>query len=138
AHSRVALGGPPQGSGHGVERALTDVVGVTPVGHVDVQGHAGLGHEGLEDVSGHGRVVVTADHRSHPLGLTVHQVGASGDVDGDLGQRLVHGYLHVGEATDALLVAKSLAESGPQGQCGVLHGVVRVDVQIAFGAHGQV
>src|SRR5699024_2778666 len=55
-----------------------------------------------------------------------------------LGQRRVHGYRRVAQATGALVVATRLAEGGPQRQCGVLRGVVRGDVQSTVGPHGRV
>src|SRR5690606_12022319 len=115
-----------------------DVVGVASVGDVDVQRDAGLGDEGLEDVPGHRGVVVAADHRGHARGVGVHQVGPARDVDGDLGERLVQGDRDVGETADPGLVAQGLAEGGAEGEGGVLHRVVGVDVQVAFGVHGQV
>lgn len=104
---------------------------------MDVQRDLRLSHEGLEYVPGH-RDIVGADHRRHALGLGVHQVGAAGEVDGHLGQRLVQRHRAVAEPVDADLVAERLLEGGAQGQGSVLDGVVGVDVQVALGLHGEV
>ncbi len=108
-----------------------------PYGHVHVQRDLGLGDEGLQDVPGHRRVVL-ADHRRHLLGLGVHEVRAAGQVDGHLGEGLVQRDRAVAEAVDADLVAERLLEGGAEREGGVLDGVVRVDVQVALGLHGQV
>ena len=84
------------------------------------------------------RVVVRPDHRRHALGLAVHEVGPAGQVDGDLGERLVQRDARVREPPDARLVAQRLAERLAERDRGVLDRVVAVDVQVAGGLGGQV
>ena len=55
-----------------------------------------------------------------------------------MGQRLVHRDEGVAEPADALLVAESLPQRLPQHDRGVLDGVMRLDLDVALGAHGQV
>ena len=68
----------------------------------------------------------------------VHAVGPAGHIDGRVGQRLVHRDEGVPEPADALLVAEGLAEGLAQRDRGVLDGVMRLDLDIALGAHGEV
>ena len=65
-------------------------------------------------------------------------VGAAGQVEGDLDQRLVERVHAAGEATDAGLVAERLLERLPEDDADVLDGVVAVDVEVAGGLHGEV
>ena len=68
----------------------------------------------------------------------MHDVGAPGDVDDGRHQRLVERHGGVAEAGDAALVAQRLAHGLPEDDRDVLDGVVRVDVGVALGAHGEV
>ncbi len=53
-------------------------------------------------------------------------------------QRFVQGYQRIAEPPDPGLVAERLAQRLTERDGGVLDRVVRVDVQIAAGTHGQV
>src|SRR5690606_28394605 len=52
--------------------------------------------------------------------------------------RLVHRDERVAEAANSLLVAQRLPERLPEHDGGVLDGVVRLDLDVAHGPHGQV
>ena len=75
---------------------------------------------------------------SHDLRLGVHEVRAAGQVDGRLDQRLVQRHGGVAEAADAGLVAERLAQRLAERERGVLDRVVRVDLEVAVGAHDEV
>ena len=135
--ARVELGGVAQRPGQRLELALDDVVRVAAVRARARAGDLRLGHERLQDVPGHRRVVV-ADHRRHALGLGVHQVRAAGQVDGHLGERLVQRHRRVAEPHDARSCRRAPAEGGAERERGVLDRVVAVDVQVALGLDGQV
>jgi len=78
-----------------------------------------------------------ADGGCVPFGL-YHGVGSAGKVDGDKGQRFVHGHVGMGGAHDALTVAQSLVKRLAQHQGAILHRVVLVHLQVAAGLHLQV
>ena len=59
-------------------------------------------------------------------------------VDGDAGQRLVHGQVGAGVAGDALLVAQRLGHRLAQHDAAILRRVVEVDVQVALGLQRDV
>ena len=72
------------------------------------------------------------------LRLGVHEVRPAGQVDRRLHQRLVQRHRGVAEAADAGLVAERLAQRLAERERGVLDGVVRVDLEVAVGAHDEV
>jgi hypothetical protein len=53
-------------------------------------------------------------------------------------QGFVHGHDGVTHAVDALTIAQGLGQGSAQDNAHVFHGMVFVDVQISFGAHGQI
>ena len=55
-----------------------------------------------------------------------------------MGERLVHRDERVAEPADALLVAQCLTERLAEHDRGVLHRVVRLDVDVARGVHAEV
>jgi propanediol utilization protein len=101
-----------------------------------VQRDAGIHREGLKPFL-HQLSVEFADLVAHEFGLE-HQERAAGNVDGDAGQRLVHRHVHVGVAGDALHVAERLLHRLAKRDAGVLGGVMKIDVQIAFRLHCDV
>ena len=68
----------------------------------------------------------------------VHAVRPTGDVDDGVRQCLVHRDVGIAEPPDAFLVAERLAQRLTEHDRGVLDGVVPFDLDVAFGAHGQV
>ena len=68
----------------------------------------------------------------------VHDVGAAGDVDDGLDQRLVERHGGVAEPGDAALVAERLAQGVAEDDGDVLDGVVGVDVDVAAGLDREV
>ena len=65
-------------------------------------------------------------------------VGPPAHIDDRSCQRLVHGYGGVAVSHDPGSIAKRLSEGLPEHQGGVLHRVVVVDFEVAFGCHLQV
>ena len=63
---------------------------------------------------------------------------AAGKIDHHARQRLVERHVGVAVAADALLVAERLGERLPERDADVLDGVVRVDLEVALGAHREV
>src|SRR5215831_4712496 len=76
------------------------------------------------------------------LGAAERQVDARpatpAEVDRDLGERLVEGNDGVAETADAPPLTERPMERLAEGNADVLGGVVLIDVQVAFGAHGQI
>ena len=107
--------------------------GSRPDEHPHVQGDPGVAGERLQDVPGQRADVAAADDDVRlALGLAgVHDVGAAGDVDDGLDQRLVERHGGVAEAGDAALVAERLAQRVAEHDRDVLDGVVGVDVDVA-------
>ena len=68
----------------------------------------------------------------------MHAVRPTGYVDGGVRQGLVHRNVRVAEPADSLLVAECLTERLTQHDRGVLDGVVRLDLDVTLGAHGQI
>ena len=132
-----------QRAGDGLVLRLGDVVRVAPVQHAYMQRDAGVGRQGFEHVPVDDGVV---GHRTPGDGGVlqvirlpgVHTVGPAGHVDCGVGQRLIHRDEGVPEPADALLIAEGLPERLTQRDRGVLNGVMRFDLDIALGAHGQV
>ena len=99
----------------------------------------GGGGEALPEVLGHLGVERRVAERQHLAeGHVVHGVGAAGQVEGHLHERLVERVQAAGEAADAGLVAQRLAEHLADGDADVLDGVVAVDVEVARGLHVEV
>ena len=73
-----------------------------------------------------------------PSGSACTRYGPAGQVDRGLDQRLVQRHQRVAEPADAGLVAERLAQRLAERERGVLDGVVRVDLEVALGLHGQV
>ena len=67
-----------------------------------------------------------------------HKVGAAGDVHNGLAQCFVHGQLARPETTNAGLIPQRLVQRLPQHNARVLHGVVRINVDVTVGVHRQV
>jgi hypothetical protein len=132
--------GEAQRSRECLELGLDDVVRVAAGQHPDVEGDLRVEGEGLQDVARQRPDVVAADDDVLlPLGLPlVDGVGASGDVDDGLDERLVERDGGVAEPGDAALVAECLAHGLPEDDRDVLDGVVGVDMGVAVGLHGEV
>ena len=60
------------------------------------------------------------------------------NVDGDAGERLVHGQVHIGVAGDAAHVAERLLHRLAERDADVFGGVVVIDVEVAGGLHRDV
>src|ERR1035441_2842862 len=70
--------------------------------------------------------------------IFVDQEGASAEIDGDHGEGLVHRHDEVAGAVDAFAIAEGFGEQLAEHDADVFHGVVLVDVEIAFGLQGEV
>ena len=112
------------------------MVVVDPIEGFHMQGQPGVHGEGLEELP-HQLGVEFADLGRVELGPE-HEEGPAGDVHGHPGQGLVHGQMHIGVAGDALHVAERLADRLAQRDAHILHRVVEIDVQVAFGLNFQV
>ena len=66
------------------------------------------------------------------------QLTAAGDVHSGHDQRLVHGQHDRAVSRDTAFVAQRLRNRPAQHDAAVLHGVVRVHINVAGGLHGQV
>jgi len=76
-------------------------------------------------------------HVAEPRGGDVdlpHEIGALGDIDRDLRQRLVHGDERLAEAADAREIAERFRHRLAQHDPRVFGRVVQIDVQVALGA----
>ena len=67
-----------------------------------------------------------------------HQEGAPRHVDSDPGQRLIHRQTHIGIASDAFHVAKSLFHRLSERNPDIFGGMVMIDMQVTRGLHGDV
>src|SRR5262249_831716 len=120
-----------QRPGQALEAGLGDVVIVLAVEVLHMQGDAGVLGEGLEELAEQLGIHL-AELRARERHLP-DQIRPARDIDGDAGQRLVHGQVHAGVAGNALLVGERLGDRLAQDDAAVLRGVVKVDVQIALG-----
>src|SRR5882757_1923542 len=68
----------------------------------------------------------------------MHEIRPAGNVDRDLHQCLIQRHQCVAEAGNAGAVTERLRERRSQGDRGVLDSVMRIDLQVTVGAHGQV
>ena len=103
--------------------------------HVD--GAAGVGDHGLEEVAGLAGVEA-AELARGGVDLDVpDQIRAAGQVDRGPALASSRGTT-ASPKRRTRLVAESLGEGLPEGDAGVLDGVVGVDLQIALGLHAQV
>src|SRR5450830_14087 len=108
--------------------------GIAFGGHV--QRHQGVVDETLEEFMGQVDVKA-ADHGALP-GHVRFQAGAARKIDHHARQGFVERHVGVAVAADALLVADGLGEGHAQGDAGVFHRVVGVDVQVALALDVQV
>src|SRR5665811_617466 len=72
---------------------------------------------------------------------SIHIVGKvrpAAQINGDGGQRLVHGQDEEAVAADSLLGAQRLVKSLPQADADILYSVVAVDLEVALGVDFQV
>src|SRR5215469_13182268 len=83
------------------------------------------------------RGVVAADHRRHTGWLLMHHVGAAGQVDRGADEGLIERDERVTEPGYARFVAERLAQRLAEGDARILHRVVRVDLDVAFGPDRQ-
>ncbi len=129
------LGGHIQCPARGLEDGLRDVVGVLPVGHGDVERDAAVDRHGPPELP-------------HQLGLQRGpargklnfkvKMGAVAQVQGYLGQSFVHGHPGLAEAAHPWPGLEGFFEGLAQADADVLHGVVLVHLQVAFGLYLQV
>src|SRR5450830_1543159 len=124
----IEFGGHAQRTAEGLEHGLALVVGVFAPQIIDVQRHQGVVDETLEEFMGQVDIEA-ADHGALP-GHVHFQAGAARKIDHHARQGFVERHVGVAVAADALLVADGLGEGHAQGDAGVFHRVVGVDVQV--------
>src|SRR5499426_999415 len=134
--ARVGLDRHPERAGEGLEDGLRLVVRVRAAQPVDVQGDLRVVDETLEELV-HEVDVELADPRAHKRHVEL-EPGAAGEVDHHARERLVERNVGVAEAAHPLLVAERLRDRLTDRDPDVLHGVVRVDVQVACRGHIEV
>jgi hypothetical protein len=119
-----------------LEDAFHDVVHVVPVRLLDVQVHAAVRAERVEEILDQRRVEVP-DPVARQLD-PVHQVGPIREVEVDGDARVGHRNPGRAEAAQTRAVADRLAQRLAQDNADVLDRVVLVDLEVALGAHAQV
>ena len=129
-------GGGGQRPGQGLEHGLEDVVAVLAVQQVDVQGQAGVQHQGAEEFLG--QAGVEGADPGLGQGHVIMEMGPVGKVGAHPGQGLVHGHVGMAVAADARLVAQGPGKGHAQADAQVLDGVVVVDLGVAGGGDLQV
>jgi ATP-dependent HslUV protease, peptidase subunit HslV len=115
---------------------LGDVVAILAVERLDMQREPGVLREGLEPLAEQLSVHLP-DLRARELDVP-HQERASGNVERDAGQRLVHGEIGKAVAGDAALIAERLGHGLAEHDACILGGVVLVDMEIALSLEGDV
>src|SRR6266478_3692608 len=119
-----------------LEAGFDDVVVVLAVNILDVQCDAGGLREGLEPLLEQ-LGVHFAELRLGEIHLP-DQIGPVRAIERDAVQRLVHRDHRMAVAHDAAPLAERLGDGLADDVAGILGGVVEVDVEIAFGAQGDV
>lgn len=136
AEARVYRDCRAQGPGGGLEAAFGDVVVVLAIDVLDMQAHAAIAREGMEEL-----LEEFGIHLADLVTAEVHlpdKIGALAEVDGGAGQRLVHRDIGMAEARDAGKIAEGFCDGLADDDAGVLDRVVEVDMGITLAAYFQV
>ena len=107
------------------------MVGVDAVNVLEMQGDAGVHGEGLEPFA-HKFGIEVPDLGARKV-ATENEEGAAGHIDSAARQGFIHGQVTRAIAADSLAVAQGLGDRLTQGNAGIFHGVMIVNVQVAFG-----
>ena len=132
----VPRGGHAKCPSERLEHRLRDMVRIAAVEAVDVHGGARRIDEPLEELP-HEVHVEVSDPRAgilHP----VMEPGPAGEVEDHAGQRLVEGHAGVSVAENPALVPERFRDRLTEHDAGVLHGVVRVDFEVALRPYLQI
>ena len=117
-------------SGGALEHRLDDVVRVAAGQQANVQGQARRRRQRAKEVC---RKLPLELTDAHPCKLqVVHEVRPARQIEGDHGQRLVHGQQAGTVAANAALVAKRLLERLSESETDVFDGVMAVHVKVAL------
>lgn len=96
----------------------------------DMQRNAGILGQRLKELA-HQFRVEGADLRCGKIDVP-HKEGPAGNIDGSLGHRLVHGKVERGITGNAAPVAQRLGNRLADGDAGIFHGVVVIDMQVTL------
>lgn len=96
----------------------------------DMQRNAGILGQRLKELA-HQLRVEGADLRCGKIDVP-HKEGPAGNIDGRLGHRLVHGKIERGVTGNAAPVAQRPGNRLADGDAGIFHGVMVIDMQIAL------
>lgn len=96
----------------------------------DMQRNASILRQRLEELA-HQLGVEGADLRRGKIDVP-HEEGSAGNIDGGLGHRLVHGKIERGITGNAAPVAQRPGNGLADGDAGIFHGVMVIDMQIAL------
>ena len=106
------------------------MVGILATQVVDVQGHAGMIDQAMEEF-GNQIHIETADHGTRVIDV-VFEAGPAGEVDDDARQRFIERHITVAIAGEPLLVAPGLGQRLAKGDADILDRMMGVDMQIAL------
>ena len=67
-----------------------------------------------------------------------HEIGASGKIHHRFHQGFIHGQQLGAESTNARLIPNRLTQGAAQHDGGIFHGVVRINLDVAFCLHRQI
>ena len=120
----------------GLEHGLGNVVGVVAREVVDVQGHTRVVDKALEELVREVDIKVPdpCPREAHPE----LETRPPGKIHHDSRERLIERHVGVPVTADPLLVADRLGKRLAEHDADVLHGVVRIDLEIAPGIDGKV
>ncbi len=133
----VVLGGLVHDLREAFEDRFGHVVGILAADDFDVEVGEGKRAEAAHELLHKLEVEADADG-VHTLGHGVDEQGAAAEVDGEAGERFVHGQEAPAVAADAFLLAEGVAEALAQHDAHVLDGVVEVHLGVAGGVDGEV
>src|SRR5690625_4793155 len=139
-NARVRLHGLAQRTGQSLELHLDDVVRIAPRKQLDVQRNRGVVRNRFEYVARERAGEVAPNEvKFLARGLTaVHEVGTPRQIDGGLGQRLIHRNQGLAVPGDASFIAQRLLERLPKHDRGVFDRVVDINIDVTSGAHLQI
>ena len=126
----------PQRAGKRLEASLGNMVRVGPGPLRHMQSNQGVGGESAEKL-----LEQLGIHLADPGLGEGHGPGekrTAGNVDGSLGQSLVHRHHSMAETSNAALVAKRLGHGAAEDNADILGGVVEIDVEVTLGANRQI
>ena len=134
--ARIDLHRHAQRAAEGLERRLRLMVGVVAPNGVDMQRHAGVIDQSLEELA-HQVHIEVADRGAHER-QRENQSRSPGQIDHHARQRLVERYVGMAVAANALLVADGSGQRLAERNADVLDRMVGVDVQVAGGRNLQI